>query len=145
VWLRDCRVQTINFRLGYWNVYASTRLSLDIICYCREREFKVGIKFATSVRMQQLRELLSGKQVDTPQEALSVFDIVLKEVAAQRYIFSITLLFFKIMSCLFLNLCWFWLCCLVTYQLGEIFILLIWGNHSHLVVALNHGVDFTRV
>ncbi|AES65969.2 eukaryotic translation initiation factor 2c [Medicago truncatula] len=52
----------------------------------REQEFKVGIKFATSVRMQQLRELLSGKQVDTPQEALSVFDIVLKEVAAQSYI-----------------------------------------------------------
>ncbi|GAU15411.1 hypothetical protein TSUD_44480, partial [Trifolium subterraneum] len=50
----------------------------------REREFKVAIKFASSVKMQQLRELLSGKKVDTPQEALIVFDIVLKEVAAQR-------------------------------------------------------------
>ncbi|GAU41166.1 hypothetical protein TSUD_282390 [Trifolium subterraneum] len=52
----------------------------------REREFKVAIKFASSVKMQQLRELLSGKKVDTPQEALTVFDIVLKEVAAQSYI-----------------------------------------------------------
>ncbi|CAL5184828.1 unnamed protein product [Lathyrus oleraceus] len=52
----------------------------------REREFKVAVKFATSVSMHQLRELLSGKQVETPQEVLSVFDIVLKEVAAQSYI-----------------------------------------------------------
>ncbi|XP_004488421.1 protein argonaute PNH1-like isoform X2 [Cicer arietinum] len=52
----------------------------------RVREFKVTIKFATSVSMQQLRELLNGKQVDTPQEALSVFDIVLKELAAKSYI-----------------------------------------------------------
>jgi hypothetical protein len=66
-------------------------LSFNIICYDREREFKVAIKFASSVKMQQLKELLSGKKVDTPQEALTVFDIVLKEVAAQRYIFSIIL------------------------------------------------------
>ncbi|KAK2367885.1 protein argonaute [Trifolium repens] len=52
----------------------------------REREFKVAITFASSVKMQQLKELLSGKKVDTPQEALTVFDIVLKEVAAQSYI-----------------------------------------------------------
>lgn len=60
----------------------------------------MGIKFATSVRMQQLRELLSGKQVDTPQEALSVFDIVLKEVAAQRYIFQH---YFAVVVALFQN------------------------------------------
>lgn len=72
------------------NVDRLTNLSFfDVICYYREREFKVAIKFATSVSMHQLRELLSGKQVETPQEVLSVFDIVLKEVAAQRYIFSI--------------------------------------------------------
>ncbi|XP_019439647.1 PREDICTED: protein argonaute PNH1-like isoform X2 [Lupinus angustifolius] len=52
----------------------------------REREFKVGIKFAARVSMHQLRELLSGKQVDTPQEALTVIDIVLREVAAQSYV-----------------------------------------------------------
>lgn len=46
------------------------------------------IKFATRVSMQQLRDLLSGKQVDTPQEALTVFDIVLREIAAQRCAFS---------------------------------------------------------
>ncbi|KAE9601850.1 hypothetical protein Lal_00040839 [Lupinus albus] len=52
----------------------------------REREFKVEIKFAARVSMHQLRELLSGKQVDTPQEALTVIDIVLREVAAQSYV-----------------------------------------------------------
>nr|XP_025683700.2 protein argonaute 10-like [Arachis hypogaea] len=52
----------------------------------REREFKVVIKFAAHVSMHQLRELLSGKQVDTPQEALIVIDIVLRELAAQSYV-----------------------------------------------------------
>ncbi|KAH1254294.1 Protein argonaute PNH1 [Glycine max] len=52
----------------------------------RERDFKVVIKFATRVSMHQLRELLSGKQVNNPQEALSVFDIVLRELAAQSYV-----------------------------------------------------------
>ncbi|KAL1289465.1 hypothetical protein HN51_057570 [Arachis hypogaea] len=52
----------------------------------REREFMVVIKFAARVSMHQLRELLSGKQVDTPQEALTVIDIVLRELAAQSYV-----------------------------------------------------------
>ncbi|MED6132618.1 Protein argonaute PNH1 [Stylosanthes scabra] len=52
----------------------------------REREFKVVIKFAARVSMHQLRVLLSGKQVDTPQEALTVIDIVLRELAAQSYV-----------------------------------------------------------
>ncbi|KAK7388752.1 hypothetical protein VNO78_23579 [Psophocarpus tetragonolobus] len=52
----------------------------------REREFEVAIKFAACVSMRQLRELLSGKQVDTPQEALTVIDIVLRELAAQSYV-----------------------------------------------------------
>ncbi|KAK4257346.1 hypothetical protein QN277_006944 [Acacia crassicarpa] len=51
-----------------------------------EREFRVKIKFATRVSMHQLRELLSGKQVNTPQEALNIIDIVLKELAAQSYV-----------------------------------------------------------
>ncbi|KAH1246694.1 Protein argonaute PNH1 [Glycine max] len=58
----------------------------DVTCGTREREFKVVIKFATHVSMHQLRELLSGKQVKNPQEAISVFDIVLRELAAQSYV-----------------------------------------------------------
>ncbi|KAH1248480.1 Protein argonaute PNH1 [Glycine max] len=52
----------------------------------REKEFEVVIKFAARVSMHQLRELLSGKQVDTPQEALTVIDIVLRELATQSYV-----------------------------------------------------------
>ncbi|KAG5097421.1 hypothetical protein JHK82_047275 [Glycine max] len=52
----------------------------------REREFEVVIRFAARVSMNQLRELLSGKQVDTPQEALTVIDTVLRELAAQSYV-----------------------------------------------------------
>ncbi|XP_057968786.1 protein argonaute PNH1-like isoform X2 [Malania oleifera] len=52
----------------------------------REREYKVRIRFIAIASMCQLRELLAGKQVDTPQEALKVIDIVLRELAAQRYI-----------------------------------------------------------
>ncbi|KAG5039315.1 hypothetical protein JHK85_011791 [Glycine max] len=52
----------------------------------REKEFEVVIKFAARVSMHQLRELLSGKQVDTPQEALTVIDIVLRELATQRLV-----------------------------------------------------------
>uniref|UniRef100_A0A0A0LUC9 PAZ domain-containing protein n=1 Tax=Cucumis sativus TaxID=3659 RepID=A0A0A0LUC9_CUCSA len=52
----------------------------------REREFKVQIKFVTLASMHQLRELLAGKQVNNPQEALTIIDIVLRELHAQRYI-----------------------------------------------------------
>ncbi|XP_027356040.1 protein argonaute PNH1-like isoform X1 [Abrus precatorius] len=58
----------------------------DVTGSSRQREFRVAIKYATRVSMHQLHELLSGKQVDTPQEALSVFDIVLRELAAQSYV-----------------------------------------------------------
>ncbi|KAJ4845702.1 Protein argonaute PNH1 [Turnera subulata] len=50
----------------------------------RERKFKVVIKFAAVARMLQLRELLSGKPAGTPQEAINIIDIVLREFAAQR-------------------------------------------------------------
>ncbi|KAJ7956624.1 Protein argonaute like [Quillaja saponaria] len=49
----------------------------------REQKFRVRIKFASRVSMHQLRDLLGGKQVDTPQEALTIIDIVLRELAAQ--------------------------------------------------------------
>ncbi|CAK9329549.1 unnamed protein product [Citrullus colocynthis] len=52
----------------------------------REREFKVQIKFVTLASMHQLRELLDGKQVNNPQETLTIIDIVLRELHAQRYI-----------------------------------------------------------
>ena len=45
------------------------------------------IKFVAHVSMRQLNELLSGKQVDNPQEALSVIDSVLRELAGQRCAF----------------------------------------------------------
>jgi len=50
----------------------------------RENEFKVKIEFVSFARMDALQELLSGKQVKAPQEALTVIDTVLKELAAKR-------------------------------------------------------------
>ncbi|GFY98311.1 Stabilizer of iron transporter SufD / Polynucleotidyl transferase [Actinidia rufa] len=52
----------------------------------KEREFKVMIEFVAHASMRHLCEFSSGKQVDTPLEALKVIDIVLRELAAQRYI-----------------------------------------------------------
>ncbi|KAA8535033.1 hypothetical protein F0562_030036 [Nyssa sinensis] len=57
----------------------------ELIGITREREFKVTIKFVAHASMLQLRELLSGKQVGAPQEVLKIIDIVLRELAAQRY------------------------------------------------------------
>ncbi|XP_039031694.1 protein argonaute PNH1-like isoform X3 [Hibiscus syriacus] len=51
-----------------------------------KREFKVTIKFVAVASMAQLRNLLSGKQVDTPQGALNIIDTVLRELVAQRYL-----------------------------------------------------------
>ncbi|GAU45969.1 hypothetical protein TSUD_194170, partial [Trifolium subterraneum] len=52
----------------------------------RVREFEVEIKFVAHVSMHKLHELLSGKKVDTPEEALNVIDIVLKELASHSYV-----------------------------------------------------------
>ncbi|XP_043806724.1 protein argonaute PNH1 isoform X2 [Manihot esculenta] len=52
----------------------------------KKREFKVTIKFEALASMLQLRELFSGKPVDTPQEAITIIDIILREFAAQRYV-----------------------------------------------------------
>ncbi|WJX90207.1 Protein argonaute PNH1 [Trifolium repens] len=52
----------------------------------RAREFEVAIKFVAHVSMHQLHELLSGKKVDTPEEALHIIDIVLKELASHSYV-----------------------------------------------------------
>ncbi|KAG6662378.1 protein argonaute PNH1-like [Carya illinoinensis] len=52
----------------------------------REQQFKVTISFVALASMHQLRELLAGKSVDTPQEALTIIDIVLRQLPGQRYI-----------------------------------------------------------
>lgn len=59
----------------------------------REREFKVTIKFVGITSMVQLREFLAGKQVNVPHEIIRIFDIVLNQLAAQRYA-SIVKLYF---------------------------------------------------
>lgn len=43
------------------------------------------IEFVGFARMDGLQELLSGKQVRAPQEALTVIETVLKELAAKRF------------------------------------------------------------
>ncbi|CAN4094334.1 unnamed protein product [Withania somnifera] len=52
----------------------------------KERKFIVAIKFISQANMHQLGELLSGKQVENPPQALKIIDIVLRELASQRYI-----------------------------------------------------------
>nr|XP_043619532.1 protein argonaute PNH1-like isoform X2 [Erigeron canadensis] len=59
---------------------------LDWIGITKVREFRVTIEFVTHASMCQLHKFLSGKQYDTPLEALKVVDLVLKELTAQRYI-----------------------------------------------------------
>ncbi|CAO2822761.1 unnamed protein product [Amaranthus hypochondriacus] len=52
----------------------------------KENEFEVKIQFIGYARMHELHELLAGKQVKAPQEALTVIDTVLREMAAKRYL-----------------------------------------------------------
>ncbi|GFY96289.1 Stabilizer of iron transporter SufD / Polynucleotidyl transferase [Actinidia rufa] len=58
----------------------------ELIGITKEQEFMVTIDFVTHASMRQLHEFSPGKQVDTPLEALKVIDIVLRELAAQRYV-----------------------------------------------------------
>ncbi|KAH9619822.1 hypothetical protein KSS87_003277 [Heliosperma pusillum] len=51
----------------------------------KKNEFKVGIEFVGFTRMDALHDLLAGKQVKAPQEALTVIDTVLRELASKRY------------------------------------------------------------
>ncbi|KAF9589390.1 hypothetical protein IFM89_023422 [Coptis chinensis] len=50
----------------------------------RRREFKAMIKFVARADLQHLQQFLAGKVADTPQEALQVLDIVLRELSTQR-------------------------------------------------------------
>ncbi|RLN12539.1 hypothetical protein C2845_PM09G17500 [Panicum miliaceum] len=52
----------------------------------REREYRVAIKFAARADLHHLRQFIDGRQADAPQEALQVLDIVLRELANQRYV-----------------------------------------------------------
>ncbi|XP_044962181.1 protein argonaute PNH1 [Hordeum vulgare subsp. vulgare] len=52
----------------------------------REREYRVAIKFAARADLHHLRQFIAGRQADAPQEAVQVLDIVLRELASQRYV-----------------------------------------------------------
>ena len=67
------------------NLFQTTEgFDANVANLIRKREFKVTRKFVALASMAQLCNLLSGKQVDTPQEALNIIDTVLRELAAQR-------------------------------------------------------------
>ncbi|XP_065869022.1 protein argonaute 5-like isoform X1 [Euphorbia lathyris] len=51
----------------------------------KDRDFKVAIKFASMVDQHRLREFLSGKQIDSPQEAIQALDIVLRAGPSKDY------------------------------------------------------------
>ncbi|KAK9058632.1 hypothetical protein SSX86_023474 [Deinandra increscens subsp. villosa] len=48
----------------------------------REREFKVTIKFAAKKDLSYLKEFLTGRQRDVPQETIQALDVVLRESAS---------------------------------------------------------------
>ncbi|XP_019192368.1 PREDICTED: protein argonaute PNH1-like [Ipomoea nil] len=52
----------------------------------KERRFSVTIKFSAQADMAQLHNFLAGKQADAPFQVLKIFDVVLRELASQRYI-----------------------------------------------------------
>ncbi|KAJ9178015.1 hypothetical protein P3X46_009935 [Hevea brasiliensis] len=51
----------------------------------RERQFKVGIKFASKFDIHHLRQFLSGRQMDASPETIQVLDIVLRESPSKNY------------------------------------------------------------
>ncbi|XP_011010386.1 PREDICTED: protein argonaute 5-like, partial [Populus euphratica] len=52
----------------------------------KERQFKVAIKYASKVDMYHLKEFLSGRQADAPQETIQILDIVLRASPSEKYI-----------------------------------------------------------
>lgn len=59
----------------------------------RERRFTVTIKFVAQANMHQFHELLSAKRVNTNSQALKILDLVLRELAEQRFTFVNSLFF----------------------------------------------------
>lgn len=112
----------------------------------REREFKVQIKFVSLASMHQLRELLAGKQVNNPQDALAIIDIVLRELHAQRFESNGPFFWFLFVGFLFWLLYSFQFFgkfqsgIIDIYQLGDSFTLPALRNLSMLGVVCKHGV-----
>lgn len=51
----------------------------------KNSQFRVTIKFAAKADLHHLGEFLSGRQLDAPQDALQVLDIVLRELPTERF------------------------------------------------------------
>ncbi|KAL1082033.1 hypothetical protein V6Z11_D09G106600 [Gossypium hirsutum] len=51
----------------------------------RERQFKVAVKLASKPDLHYLREFLSGRHFEFPQEAIQVLDVVLRAKPSQIY------------------------------------------------------------
>lgn len=64
----------------------------------REWQFKVAIKFASKANIHHLRQFLSGRQLDAPQETIQVLDIVLRESPSEKY--SIFAVLWSVLNCL---------------------------------------------
>ncbi|CAI9100237.1 OLC1v1037192C2 [Oldenlandia corymbosa var. corymbosa] len=52
----------------------------------KEQRYIVTIKFISQANMLPLHKLISGNQVETNAQALKIMDIVLRELASQRYV-----------------------------------------------------------
>nr|GEW27429.1 protein argonaute 1-like [Tanacetum cinerariifolium] len=50
----------------------------------RQRKFKVAVKFAATKDIDHLRQFLSGRQHDYPQETIQALDIVLREATSSN-------------------------------------------------------------
>jgi len=50
----------------------------------KERQFNVAIKYASKVDMNHLKEFLSGRQKDVPQETIQILDIVLRASPSEK-------------------------------------------------------------
>ncbi|XP_062173160.1 protein argonaute 5-like [Alnus glutinosa] len=51
----------------------------------KERQFKVTIKLASKADIHHLRQYLSGRQLDSPQETIQALDVVLRAAPSQKY------------------------------------------------------------
>lgn len=135
--------QILFFFFTYFCSFCSKTSSLIWGDHIREREFKVQIKFVTLASMHQLRELLAGKQVNNPQEALTIIDIVLRELHAQRFVSNGS--FLALVGFMFLLHLSFQFCgefqsgIIDIYQLGDPFTLLVLRSLSMLGVVCKHG------
>jgi eukaryotic translation initiation factor 2C len=65
-----------------FSIFISTESLFSVPCpTCRtrrERQFKVAIKFASKADIHHLRQFLSSRQHDCPQETIQVLDVVLR-------------------------------------------------------------------